>query len=174
MNEKELKKYDKHVRQEIHYRSQRPCDGETVLMAFIVKHQNEFSELVNYPYLLEFEYDVIPGRTDIGRGDLIFTDGVNNYLILETKFLTESTGDTARTARRKQRRRVEEQAPKYCHYFKIKYPKANANYHIITTETFPSLDLYNRFLTFKLKLEQKWLEREKIVYPENKDEETST
>ncbi|MGC9778601.1 MAG: hypothetical protein HZR80_05110 [Candidatus Heimdallarchaeota archaeon] len=175
MNEKELKKYDKHVRQEIYYRSQRPCDGETVLMAFIVKHQNAFPKLVNYPYLLEFEYDVIPRRTDKGRGDLIFTDGKSNYLIVETKFLTEKTGRNPRNANRKRKRKrdVEKQAPKYCSYFSVKYPNTKVTYQIIISKLLQP-NIYTKYLKFRTKLKHKWLEREKIVYLENKDKEMDT
>ncbi|MBN1328581.1 MAG: hypothetical protein JXA54_03820 [Candidatus Heimdallarchaeota archaeon] len=169
MTEKELLKYDKQVRSEVLNRSQRPCDGETVLMAFINKYQQEFPVLAKYPYLLEFEYDVIPGRTDIGHGDLIFADGKNAFLIVETKYLTESSGKTACATRNRQRGKMEEQSSKYCYYFKITYPKADANYLIITSKSFPSYDLYNKYLKFKENLKIKWLVRDNILYPTNKE-----
>ena len=41
--------------------------------------------LKNFIYIYDYEWEVIPGRTDKRKGDLIFTDGKNNFLIVECK-----------------------------------------------------------------------------------------
>ena len=41
--------------------------------------------LKNFIYIYDYEWEVIPGRTDKNKGDLIFTDGKNNFLIVECK-----------------------------------------------------------------------------------------
>ncbi len=42
-------------------------------------------ELEEYKYIYNYEWEVIPGETDKGKGDLVFTDGVNKFLIIECK-----------------------------------------------------------------------------------------
>ncbi len=41
--------------------------------------------LKNFIYIYDYEWEVIPGRTDKNKGDLVFTDGKNNFLIVECK-----------------------------------------------------------------------------------------
>jgi len=41
--------------------------------------------LKNFIYIYDYEWEVIPGRTDMNKGDLVFTDGSDNYLIVECK-----------------------------------------------------------------------------------------
>jgi len=68
--------------------------------------------LPDYPYVIEDEWEVEPGRTDRGRGDLVFTDGAGCFAVVEVKWLdlesTGRTGTTKRTSNRKKRRAVEE------------------------------------------------------------------
>ena len=67
------------------------------------------SNLVNHPYLFDFEYDVDPNYSQFGRGDMIFTDGNGSFIIVEVKFVDGlSSGKNAREKRRKKRRKVEE------------------------------------------------------------------
>ncbi|MHA1124885.1 MAG: hypothetical protein ACTSO7_06555 [Candidatus Heimdallarchaeota archaeon] len=167
MTNKELQKYDKQVRKEIYLRVQRPVDEETVLMSFIVSHQKHIPTLCDFPYLLEFEYEIIPGKSNLGRGDLLFSDGENNFLIVETKYLKKkTTGKTKNknTTRRKQRRKAEKQVIEYSHDLKNKYPQAKTNSLIIYDETLEP-PIHKLFLKYQQELQQKWLEREKIVYP---------
>ncbi|MEJ2251710.1 MAG: hypothetical protein P8Y70_18055 [Candidatus Lokiarchaeota archaeon] len=43
-------------------------------------------ELLNkYKFVYDYEWEVIPGRTNEGIGDLVFTDGKSNFLIVECK-----------------------------------------------------------------------------------------
>ncbi|MHA1655254.1 MAG: hypothetical protein ACTSWT_01920 [Candidatus Heimdallarchaeota archaeon] len=71
---KQLAIYDKHVRKEIWCRVQGPVDDETLLKSFIVKYQKEFPTIMDYPYLVEFDYEIFLGRTDRGEGALLFDD----------------------------------------------------------------------------------------------------
>jgi len=41
--------------------------------------------LKNFIFIYDYEWEVIPGRTDKNKGDLVFTDGKNNFLIVECK-----------------------------------------------------------------------------------------
>jgi hypothetical protein len=77
--------------------------------------------LPDYPYVIEDEWEVELGRTDRGRGDLVFTDGTGCFAVVEVKWLdlesTGRTGTTKRTSNRKKRRAVEEQALTYANYY---------------------------------------------------------
>ena len=76
-----------------------------------------------YKHLAAREWFVVPGRSDKGKGDLVFSHG-NNYLVVETKTLPTATGHTARARRSKGRREVREQAERYSREWKGKYPSA--------------------------------------------------
>ncbi|WP_104545313.1 hypothetical protein [Chroococcidiopsis sp. TS-821] len=43
--------------------------------------------LPNYPYVIEDEWEVEAGRTDKGRGDLVFTDGTGCFAVVEVKWI---------------------------------------------------------------------------------------
>jgi Holliday junction resolvase-like predicted endonuclease len=78
----------------------------------------------SYPYLHKHEWEVRPGRPQYGRGDLLFTDGKNSYLIVECKYINQYTGKTARSARRNRRKKVEQQARFYAEKFAQFTPRA--------------------------------------------------
>lgn len=42
-------------------------------------------ELSEFKYIYDYEWEVEPGLSDKGKGDLIFTDGNNNFLVVECK-----------------------------------------------------------------------------------------
>lgn len=77
--------------------------------------------LPNHPYVVEDEWEVEPGRTDKGRGDLVFTDGTECFAVVEVKWIDLEglgrTGSTKRTSNRKKRRAVEEQAINYANIY---------------------------------------------------------
>ena len=67
-----------------------------------------------FPFLVDDEWDVVPGHTNHGRGDLVFTDGEGSYAVVEVKFIDLGrSGHTARVKRTKSRGLVVEQARKY-------------------------------------------------------------
>jgi hypothetical protein len=77
--------------------------------------------LPNYPYLIEDEWEVESGRTDKGRGDLVFTNGTGYFGVVEVKWIDLEgegrTGSTKRTSNRKKRRVVEFQAIAYANLY---------------------------------------------------------
>ena len=98
-------------------------NGEFVLKRKLFLESQQF--LPDYLYVIEDEWEIEPGRTDQGCGDLVFTDGSGCFAVVEVKWLdldnTERTATTKRTSNRKKRRKVEEQALKYAaaYYNKI-------------------------------------------------------
>lgn len=77
-----------------------------------------------YPYVVEDEWDVIDSRTDLGRGDLVFTDGNGCFAVVEVKWIDLDGlvrgGNTRRESNRKKRRKVEEQAIEYANSYRAK------------------------------------------------------
>jgi hypothetical protein len=108
--------------------------SESQLMAFVITNSNEITILKNYPYLFSVEYMVRSPYSQFGKGDLIFTNGKNHFLIVELKYLTKNSGRTAQTSRRKHRRKVEEQAFRYGCYFKRRHPECFIAALAITNE----------------------------------------
>ena len=94
-------------------------NGEYALKRQLVLMSTQL--LPDYPYVIEDEWEVEPGRTDLGRGDLVFTDGAGCFGVVEVKWLdlesTGRTGTTKRTSNRKKRRAVEEQALTYANLY---------------------------------------------------------
>ncbi len=70
--------------------------------------------LAGFPLLYDYEWEVHPGRSDGGRGDLVFTDGIGNFAVVEAKYIdTSRTGATVRAKRTESRSKVREQARAY-------------------------------------------------------------
>jgi hypothetical protein len=67
-------------------------------------------------------------------GDFIFTNGMDKYLIVELKYLTQRTGKTARTSRRKHRNKVLEQTLSYATIFKRQHPSVHVSALAVTNE----------------------------------------
>ncbi len=81
--------------------------------------------LEQYPYIIDYEWEVISGLSDTGKGDLIFTDDKNNFLIIECKYLEFNplygNKKTAGTRRTKKKKKIKEQIKKYMRSFKQIY-----------------------------------------------------
>ena len=73
-----------------------------------------------WPFVYEYEYEVYPHYSNLGKGDLIMTNGVNNFVVIELKYLPVDSGRSARVKRNAKRKEVEEQAIKYFQEFKRK------------------------------------------------------
>lgn len=70
--------------------------------------------LPGFPFLIDDEWDVEPGKTNQGRGDLVFTDGDGRFAVVEVKFIDLGrTGKTVRTKRKNSRNKVIDQAVDY-------------------------------------------------------------
>lgn len=82
---------------------------------------NSHQLLPDYPYVIEDEWEVEAGRTDKGRGDLVFTDGTGSFAVVEVKWIDlegeRRSGSTKRTSNRKKRRAVETQAITYANLY---------------------------------------------------------
>lgn len=71
-------------------------------------------DLTAFPFLYDYEWEVQPGFSNGGCGDLIFADGAGNYAVVEVKFVNlDRTGRTTRVKRTKARSQVREQAQTY-------------------------------------------------------------
>jgi hypothetical protein len=85
---------------------------------------NRYILLPEHRYIIEDEWDVIDSRTDLGRGDLVFTDGTGCFAVVEVKWIDLDSGSragtTKRTSNRKKRRKVEEQAIEYANKYRAK------------------------------------------------------
>ena len=97
-------------------------NGEYGLKRQLVINRSEL--LPNYPYVIEEEWEAIDNRTDLGRGDLVFTDGNGCFAIVEVKWIDldgeGKIGTTRRTSNRKKRRKVEEQSREYARIYRKK------------------------------------------------------
>ena len=109
-------------------------ESEYTLRVYIIKNRHEIDIIKNYPYIYDYEYYVFPPYSQYGMGDLIFTNGEEKYLIVELKYLTQRSGKTARTSRRKHRNKVLEQAFSYGTIFKRHNPGANVSALAVTNE----------------------------------------
>ena len=93
-----------------------------------------------YPYLIEYEWEVDPGHSNMGVGDLVFTDGDTEFAVVEVKFVdTMSSGRNKRNKRTKKRRQVEWQAYQYCQLYNDRItqviPDASVKGYFFTDET---------------------------------------
>jgi hypothetical protein len=97
-----------------------------------------------YKFIFDYEWEVCPGNSNAGVGDLIMHTGYTthisifffkhllneitrdgyNFLVVEVKFLQEGEGKQKRTSRCKSRTVVHVQAVKYSKAFKKSMPNA--------------------------------------------------
>ncbi|EKU97086.1 hypothetical protein Lepto7375DRAFT_0956 [Leptolyngbya sp. PCC 7375] len=82
--------------------------------------------LPDYPFVINDEWEVNPGRTDEGRGDLVFTDGNGRFAVVEVKYI-DLTGEkrsglwkNIKNSNTKKRAKVRKQAKKYAEYLSEK------------------------------------------------------
>jgi hypothetical protein len=89
-----------------------------------------------YTKLYAQEWEVKPGHPNCGKGDPVFKrPGFEEYLVVETKYLTQRSGHTACTSRHKSRKQVVKQARRYGAEFKKLHPKANIKVATYTNES---------------------------------------
>jgi hypothetical protein len=97
-------------------------NDEYTLKRKLVLNRNRL--LPQYPYVIEDEWDVIDSRTDLGRGDLVFTDGGGCFAVVEVKWIDLDgilrDAKTRRASNRGKRRNVEKQAAKYANLYRHK------------------------------------------------------
>ena len=89
-----------------------------------------FTQLVGHEWMVHHHYSQFGGV-----GDLVFKrPGFEEYLVVETKYITTMTGRTARTSRRKARKKVQEQAAFYGRRWKQLHPQADVSYAWYTND----------------------------------------
>ena len=85
-----------------------------------------------YPYIFDHEWECCDGR-----GDLLCTDGKNNFLVVELKSFTNSgigSGKTHRTTIRKKRRQGEEQTVRFAKSWYNNNPQVITTVGVFVTE----------------------------------------
>lgn len=84
---------------------------------FLLKRKlvlNSHELLPSFPFLIDDEWEVEPNRSQQGKGDLLFSDGLGNFAVVEVKYIDlENTGSTASNRRTKKRSLVIEQTKEY-------------------------------------------------------------
>ena len=112
MTEVEVQEADRRIRKTL-----REAGGpEDIACEFhLVQHfvANSKELLPAFPFLVLREWEVVPGASQSGVGDLVFTDGDGRYAVVEVKFLNPGSGHTARESRRRGRQTVWWQAEHY-------------------------------------------------------------
>ncbi|WP_121970331.1 hypothetical protein [Leptolyngbya sp. BC1307] len=118
MNQREIEHRDRVLRTYFDGRTW-DANSEYTLKRQLIRNSHQL--LPEHPYVIEEEWEVEPGRTDQGRGDLVFTDGDNCFAIVEVKWIDLSglgrKGSTRSVSNRKKRRKVEEQAVTYARLY---------------------------------------------------------
>jgi hypothetical protein len=67
--------------------------------------------LEGFPFLVDYEWEVEQGRSQEGRGDLLFANGEGNFAVVEAKWIDlDSSGKTSRRRRTGHRGKVFDQA----------------------------------------------------------------
>ena len=70
-------------------------------------------ELQGCPHLYEYNW-LVEGKSHVGAGDLVFTDGQGIFIVVEVKHLNQNlAGKNNRVNKKKKLRQVQEQAKKY-------------------------------------------------------------
>ncbi len=84
-NKKILKHRDNTIRSYIINRNW-DKNPEFLIVKEVINHLAEkMPQFREYKYAYDYEWEVVQGRTDKGKGDLVFTDGLGKFLIVECK-----------------------------------------------------------------------------------------
>ena len=101
-----------------------------------------------FPYLYDDEWEVVPGRMNEGRGDLLFASadsGLPDFAVLEIKFIDFARcGSTARAARTNARGKVVDQARDYAMKASLRHPGATVTAFALTNESVSEVCAYVR------------------------------
>jgi len=98
-----------------------------------------------FPFAAAAEWEFVPGRTDLGKGDLAFTDAAGvryrrphlpcNVLIVEVKLLRRGTGRTTRVRNRQHRVHGQDQVWRSMRSWKTCHPNDHVVGALITNDT---------------------------------------
>ncbi|TPX55721.1 hypothetical protein PhCBS80983_g05091 [Powellomyces hirtus] len=75
-----------------------------------------------FPSLVAENWEVVPGRSQNGVGDLVFASPYDQFLVVEVKALHPGSGSTARASRTKARSDVARQVRYYGRCWAERYP----------------------------------------------------
>lgn len=106
-------------------------NGEFILLQKLIKGSIKNDIIAKYPYVYDYEWEVVSSSSQYGKGDLILTDGKDNFKIIECKYI----GHGNRANRRKKRRDLENQVEKYVDVFKEIHKEAKNVTGVGFTET---------------------------------------
>ena len=102
-------------------------NDEFLLIQRIINGDKKDELLSKYPYVYDYEWEVSDGASNLGKGDLVFTDSKRNFLVVECKYIDiYDQGRTARTRRTMKRKKIKEQTQNYVLYFKNKHSEAKS------------------------------------------------
>jgi len=94
-----------------------------------------YSPPIPYTQLKECEWMIEHSHPQYGVGDVVFKlPGFEDYLVVETKYMTNKTGKTARSRRGQGRKKVQEQAEFYGRRWKQLHPEADVSYAWFTND----------------------------------------
>ena len=82
-----------------------------------------------YPFIFDYEWPI-----EDGFGDLIYTDGCDNFLIVEVKSMATGTGHTQRVKNHEKRKEGREQAIKYTRLWHNKNPQVKKTVGVFVTD----------------------------------------
>lgn len=85
--------------------------------------------LPSFPMLVDYEWDVRPGSTAGGRGDLVFGDDKGGFAIVEVKAVEGASG-----SRTRRRNKVESQALRYAAAWALRHPTASVVAYVFTDD----------------------------------------
>ncbi len=90
---------------------------ELQLVRELVSHSAEL--LPEFPLLVEHEWELCPGHSAGGKGDLVFYDGQRAFAVVEVKVVANAAGTASN-----RRRRVECQGRKYAAGLESRFPSS--------------------------------------------------
>ncbi|MFT6821092.1 MAG: hypothetical protein ACJATT_004921 [Myxococcota bacterium] len=90
--------------------------------------QASYELLPKYPFLIDWEWEEVPGQSQDGRGDLLFFDGLAAYAVVEVKCISGSGTNTRR------RNAVEKQALRYQVAAQTRFPGGHVVAFVFTDD----------------------------------------
>ena len=124
--DKEIIRRDKLIRLYILGRTWDKND-EFLLIQRIINGDIKNELLSKYSYVYDYEWEVFDGASNLGKGDLVFTNDKRDFLIVECKYIDiDDVGSTARRRRTMKRKKIKEQTEKYIYSFKNKHPEVES------------------------------------------------
>ena len=87
-----------------------------------------------YPFIFDYEWSIEDEFGNLMFGDLIYTDGCNNFLIAEVKSMSPGTGHTKRVKNNEKRKEGREQAITYARLWHKNNPQAKKTIGVFVTD----------------------------------------